>query len=123
MPLDMDSFARWTAGYAKACEQNDAAAAAALFSEDAVYYTTPFDQPWDGRSEIEANWGEDDEVLEGFECRCDPIAVTGNVGVARWWAIYPSTGMEFSSVFVVTFADGERASEFREWYMSREVVE
>jgi hypothetical protein len=31
--------------------------------------------------------------------------------------------MEFSSVFVVTFADGERASEFREWYMSREVVE
>lgn len=120
MALDMDALARWTAAYARACEANDVNAAAELFTEDAVYYTTPFDQPWVGRDEIIGNWLETPDVLDGFECRCDPLSTTGDTGVARWWAIYPSTGMEFSSVFVITFAGDGRASEFREWYMSRE---
>jgi uncharacterized protein (TIGR02246 family) len=118
--IDMNALANWAAAYARACETNNPSAAAALFTEDAVYYTTPFEKPWEGRDEIVSNWSETIDVLQGFECRCDPIAVTGDTGVARWWAIYPSTGVEFSSVFVITFSKEGRAAEFREWYMSRE---
>ena len=51
--------ADWVAGYIAAWESNDPAQIGALFTDDAVYLTSPDAEPRRGRDAIVAGWLED----------------------------------------------------------------
>lgn len=51
-PLTLDLFNSWLETYGKASRENDLQASADLFSLDAKYYETPFDEPMIGRDAI-----------------------------------------------------------------------
>ena len=56
------------------------------------------------------------DIKFGFEI----LAVTAEIGVARWWASFmlvPSRlNTKLDGVFVITLDSGERCSSLREWW-------
>ncbi len=54
--LTVASLNRWLKKYKVAWESRDPEAAAALFTGNAEYYWTPFEEPKRGRSEIAKAW-------------------------------------------------------------------
>ena len=53
---DRAALADWVERYRVAWGSNDPAAIAALFTEDAVYFTEPHHPPWRGHAEIVEGW-------------------------------------------------------------------
>ena len=72
-PLTVAHFERWLEAYGRASAQNDPAASAALFAENAEYYETPFADPLVGREAIYQYWRlgalRSEERRVGKECR------------------------------------------------------
>ena len=50
------TLADWIASYERAWSSNDAAEIGALFTDDALYFTAPFREPWRRRQEIADGW-------------------------------------------------------------------
>jgi hypothetical protein len=121
--VDVDGFRAWLEGYEQAWRAYDAPAAGELFAQDALYYTSPFRQPWRGRAEIVEKWTRDEDDSEGFDFEFEPIAVMGDTGVAGCRVVYRagdgSVAQEFSDIWVVRFDADNRAREFTEWFMLR----
>jgi uncharacterized protein (TIGR02246 family) len=121
--VDRQDFARWLDAYFAAWESNDPADVAGLFTEDAVYRTSPFREPWQGREEIVRWWvaGGSNDV----DHRYDIVAVDGDVGVAHWRVTTHLPGdpvrVEHDGVLVLTFAQDGRCREHLEWYERREL--
>jgi len=55
-PLTLEMFNSWLEMYGKASKENDPQASADLFSLDAKYFETPFDEPMIGRDAIYQYW-------------------------------------------------------------------
>jgi ketosteroid isomerase-like protein len=121
--VDLDGFRAWLEGYERAWRAYDAQAAGELFAEDALYHTSPFREPWRGRAEIMAKWTRDEDDTGGFDFEFEPIAVMGDIGVARCRVVYRagdgSVAQDFSDIWVVRFDADDRAREFAEWFMLR----
>ena len=88
---------------------------AELFSEDAVYRMSPYEEPARGLAAIGALWerervGHD----ERFELRSEVVAVEGETAVARIEVAY-ATGAEYRDLWVLGFAADGRCREFEEW--------
>jgi ketosteroid isomerase-like protein len=85
----------WLDGYREAWEQQDPEQAAELFSEDAVYYETPFAEPFSGREAIRRYWllgaaSAQQDITFGFE-------VVGISGSVRPGTMYRFSGMVASA--------------------------
>jgi hypothetical protein len=106
---------QWIEGYVRAWNSNDPDDIAALFTEDAVYYTEPYSAPWHGRAEIVAKWlGRQDKPGEAaFEWH--PVCVTEEVGIIQGVTTYPDK--TYSNLWVIRFAPDGRCREFTEWWM------
>ncbi|HWL33579.1 MAG TPA: hypothetical protein VNP89_08230 [Gaiellaceae bacterium] len=52
----MAALADWVASYERAWASNDAGEIGALFTDDALYLTAPFRDPWRGRQQIVDGW-------------------------------------------------------------------
>jgi uncharacterized protein (TIGR02246 family) len=114
----------WLSGYREAWEKRDAERAAQLFTEDARYQEMPFDAPKSGRTGIREYWSSVTADQRDVEFRSQPIAVSGNTGVAHWSAKFKqaSTGMtvELDGVFVLEFdPKSGLCSTLREWWHVR----
>jgi ketosteroid isomerase-like protein len=125
--MDSQTLHMWLDGYREAWEQQDPEQAAELFSEDAVYYETPFAEPFSGREAIRRYWllgaaSAQQDITFGFEV----VGISGSVGVARWTASFtrvPSGArVELDGVLVATFGDRGRCTVFREWWHRRETL-
>ena len=94
-----------------------------LFSENALYFYSPFDEqnPLRGREAIVADWLKEPDPVGSWEARYVPVAVEGNVGVAqgrtRYFGSDRSIEREFDNIFVLHFDDAGRCARFTEWYM------
>jgi uncharacterized protein (TIGR02246 family) len=112
----MTSLERWMADYRTAWESNDPEEIGALFTDDAVYYTAPFAEPWRGREAIVEHWLADrDEPGETtFEWR--PLVDDAGIAVITGRTSYVN-GDDFVNLWVIHFAPDGRCSEFTEWYM------
>jgi uncharacterized protein (TIGR02246 family) len=77
--LDLEAFDDWLERYFRAWVTNDPEKVAGLFTEDAVYWVDPFEEPRRGRETIVHRWvsGPQEDVQYAYE----PIAVA--VGRAR----------------------------------------
>lgn len=114
---------RWLEAYGKAWEQKSPDAAAALFTEDASYRQTPYEDPFPGRAAIREYWTSITADQTGIDFSFEPIAVSGMTGIAQWSTrfrtISGDTPVELNGVFVLEFADPEQVSALREWWHVR----
>ena len=98
--------------------------AAALFSEDASYRETPFDEPVQGAQEIRAYWSSLPQAQEGIRFAYEVLAVTERCGIAHWHGSYTyvdrATRVELDGILLVSLDDGGRCRDFREWSNRRE---
>jgi ketosteroid isomerase-like protein len=119
-----EQLTAWMDAYGVAFEEQDAGAAAVLFTPDATYQWGPFGELLRGPDEIRAKWEEaSDPPASPVTFDYEVIAVTDSVGVARWLAThsYSVDGKRFryDGIFEVALNDG-RCTSFREWWNTRE---
>ena len=123
--LALSDFRKWLDAYGAAWEKGDAAAAADLFSEDARYYETPFQEPMVGKEAIHSYWREGaGESQRDVYFQYEDVAVSENKGLAQWRASFdrlPSGNhVELDGFLSAEFDDAGRCSVFREWWHRRE---
>lgn len=123
--MDERVFDDWLKAYGRAWEERDPDAAAALFTDEADYYETPFDEPFSGREAIFAYWADVPKYQNAIRFRYEILAVTGDTGIARWWCDFnrlPSgRSVSLDGIFVVTMAGGsDQCAVFEEWWHRQE---
>ncbi|MHA6668990.1 nuclear transport factor 2 family protein [Homoserinimonas sp. A447] len=112
------TLTRWVEAYRRAWESNEPDDIRALFTEDAEYFTEPWEQPWRGHDDIVAQWLKARDEPGDTTFSWEVVAVDGDTGVIR--AITPYTGRAtYHNVWVIRFANDGRATSFTEWWMAQ----
>src|SRR5512138_1487521 len=118
--LTPEEFSRWLEEYGRASAENDARCSAALFSAEARYYESPYDEPVVGRDAIYRYWKKGGQAFREKTSAYEILAVQDNLGVARWQSSFTvvETGARASldCIFLVEFDPQGRCSVFREWW-------
>jgi hypothetical protein len=102
--MDEEKFDFWLEAYGRAWENRDPAAAAELFSENATYRETPFDEPARGREAIFDYWARATAGQDGVRFGHEVLMVDSYMGSpdggrrsrASGWA-RPSSWTAYSS--------------------------
>lgn len=121
--MNRESLQLWLDKYVEAWRTYDPAQIRDLFSEDALYFYSPFDEQIHlrGREAIVADWLKAPDPAGSWEAHYAPIAVEGNVGVAQGRSRYfnpdGSVKRQFDNIFVIYFNDEGRCTRFTEWFM------
>ncbi len=109
-----DEVMRWVAGHEKAWREGDAAAVQRLFTDDARYRPSPYDDANVGHDAIKAFWFDDEG--EAFTMSASPVAVEGDAAVVRVLVRYGDpVRQEYLDLWVIRFADDGRVDDFEEW--------
>ncbi|HEX6756560.1 MAG TPA: nuclear transport factor 2 family protein [Mycobacteriales bacterium] len=105
---------RWVDGYERVWRDGDLDGVARLFTEDARYRRSPYEEPDVGHAGIRAFWLDDDDRV--FTVSAEPVAVEGRVAVVRLEVGYgdPVT-QEYRDLWVLRFAGDGRVEDFEEW--------
>ncbi len=72
---------RWVARYELAWRAGDLGAVEELFTRDARYRRSPYEEPEIGHAAIKAFWLDDDD--EVFTTNASPVAIDGSDAVVR----------------------------------------
>lgn len=121
--MNRESVQEWLDKYVEAWRTYEAAQIRDLFSEDALYFYSPWDEdcPLRGREAIVADWLKEPDAPRSWEGRYEPVAVEGNVAVAQGRTSYfrpdGSVDRQFANSFVLHFDEDGRCTHFTEWYM------
>lgn len=125
--LTVAHFGHWLEAYGRASQENDPQASAELFTPEARYFESPFDEPLVGRQAIYDYWAHGARDLTEKTSCYEILAVQGQLGVARWQAQFTSlwTGLRFEldCIFLAEFDNEGLCSDFREWWHPRETVQ
>ena len=117
------AFAEWLEGYRAAWEQRDPALAAALFTEDASYRETPYDEPMQGREAIRDYWARVVAGQKDVRFTYEILACAGAEGVCRWHAAFTGVpggeAIDLDGIFRCRFADAAHVDRFQEWWHIR----
>lgn len=113
----MKATSDWMGGYLKAWESNDPEVIGQLFTEEALYYTAPYREPWRGRQAIVDGWlGRRDEPgTWSFEH--EVLSEQGTLGVVRGVTDYPEQGRRYSNLWLIRLDQDGRCREFIEYFM------
>lgn len=108
---------RWLTGYEAAWRAPGTEALAGLFTSDAVYLQSPYEQPVTGLDAIKPMW---EEAREGpdevFTLATDIVAVDGPTAVVRAEVVYGDPPrQEYRDLWIIRFAGDGRATWFEEW--------
>ncbi|MGI8994901.1 MAG: nuclear transport factor 2 family protein [Nocardioidaceae bacterium] len=105
---------RWVTGYERAWRDGDLDAVERLFTVEARYRPSPYDQSEVGHDAIKAFWLDD--VGEVFSMEAEPVATEGRHAVVRVKVRYGDpVRQEYLDLWVIRFADDGRAEDFEEW--------
>ena len=86
--MDVEAAARaWVEGWSRGWPARDAAGVAALYAEDAVFYSHPFRERQAPRDYIVWAFGDQAEA----ECRFGDPVVSGDRAAVDWWAMITSS--------------------------------
>lgn len=108
----------WLERYRRAWIERDADAAAALFTEDAIYREQPFQEPFVGREAIRQYWLTVTRTQSAIELQYGaPVAVGDRVAI-EWWANLLNNGapVTLAGEFLLVFAQNDRCRELREYW-------
>jgi hypothetical protein len=110
-------LADWVERYERAWRNAGTRSLDDLFTADATYRAAPFDQPISGRKAIAAFWdAERDGPDESFTMSWEPVAVEGDVGVARVEVHYDGPpARTYRDLWIVTLDAAGRCVAFEEW--------
>ena len=123
--ISLNKFEKWLDAYGAAWQSGDANAAIKLFTEDASYHETPFDEPMVGLDAIRQYWSEGaGESHKDVSFMYQGAVVVEDRGLAQWQANFvriPSGNqVELDGFFMATFDAAGKCSVFREWWHRRE---
>ncbi|MDQ3738966.1 MAG: nuclear transport factor 2 family protein [Actinomycetota bacterium] len=112
--MDRDEVMRWVAGYERAWREGDLDAVERLFTPDAKYRPSPYEDSEIGHEAIKAFWLDDED--EVFTMTAEPLAVEGRVAVVRVEVRYGDPlRQEYRDLWVLRFAEDGRMEDFEEW--------
>lgn len=118
--MDTQGLVSWLDAYGQAWQERDADAVVRLFTADALYFDTPYADPFQGHSGIAAYWKRVTSDQSGIDFDSDAVGVIGNTGVARWSARFTSISngakLELNGVFLLDFDDDGLCACLREWW-------
>ena len=108
----------WIEDYGNAWRAGDADTVAELFAKDAVYRSSPFRPPLEGREAIRDYWANATAKQENLELSFGRPLVHGNRVVVEWWAIMTDDGRDVTlpGSLILHFATGGRCDELREYW-------
>ncbi len=114
---DRAAVIRWLAGYEAAWRTPGTGDLAALFTGDATYLQSPYEQAVTGLGEIKRMWeAEREGPDEVFTLVTDILAVDGPIAVVRAEVRYEDPpGQEYRDLWVIRFAGDGRCTWFEEW--------
>ena len=117
--LTRDQVEAWLAGYKAAWEGLDPDKAASLFTDDATYQDTPFNEPYQGPAGVRAYWAGVTADQKDVVFTANILAVSGNTGLVHWHSAFtqPSSGatVVLDGMFALDFA-GDLVRRLREWW-------
>jgi len=112
--MDRDDVMRWVARYEHAWRAGDLDAVVDIFSADAQYRPSPYEDPMIGHAAIRAFWLDDDDDV--FTMDASPVAVEGRDAVVRVEVRYGEpVRQEYRDLWVLRFDDDGRVEDFEEW--------
>jgi ketosteroid isomerase-like protein len=112
--VNRDDVMRWVTGYERAWRDGDREAVVRLFTEDARYRPSPYEEPEVGHAAIQAFWLEDEGTT--FTVTAEPVAVEGRDAVVRLEVHYlEPRRQEYRDLWVLRFAEDGRVEDFEEW--------
>ena len=114
---DRATVRRWLAGYEAAWRAPGTGALAGIFTEDASYRQSPYEEPVSGLEAIRRMWDEEragpDEV---FALATEILAVDGVTAVVRAEVRYGNpVSQEYRDLWVMRLDDDGRCTWFEEW--------
>jgi ketosteroid isomerase-like protein len=114
---DRASVSRWLAGYEAAWRAPGTGDLARLFTGDATYRQSPYEQPVIGLDAIKRMWDEEREGPdEVFTLTTDILAVDGLTAVVRAEVRYGNpASQEYRDLWIIRLADDGQCTWFEEW--------
>ena len=109
---------KWTTAYVEAWKSNDPQQIAALFSEDAIYLTSPDAEPRVGRADIVAGWLEDLDEPDTWSFDWWIVREDAEFVVIEGRTKYPAE-RDYVNLWIVRLDAEGRATSFTEWYIPR----
>lgn len=108
---------RWLTGYEAAWRASGTGRLVGLFTGDATYLKSPYEQPITGLEVISRMWEEEREGPdEVFTLATDILAVDGPTAVVRAEVRYGDPlRQEYRDLWVIRLADDGRCTWFEEW--------
>jgi hypothetical protein len=104
----------WVARYERAWRTAGTDPLRELFTEDASYRMSPYEEPFVGLTKIGEMWEAEREAPdEPFEMTSEIVAVDGQTGVVRVEVRY--SDREYRDLWLIEFAGDGRARAFEEW--------
>lgn len=112
--MHRDDVMRWVARYEAAWRDDDLEAVEDLFSADARYRPSPYEESEIGHDAIRAFWLDDKGKT--FSMSASPVAVDGRDAVVRVVVSYGDPVYEeYCDLWVLHFTDDGRVDDFEEW--------
>jgi SnoaL-like domain len=115
--VEHKDLAQWIDRYERAWRMPGTAPLEELFATTATYVAAPFDPPLHGHAEIATFWeAERESAAEAFVLAWEPVAIDGDVGVARVEVRYgdPVTRV-YRDLWIITLGNDGRCTAFEEW--------
>jgi uncharacterized protein (TIGR02246 family) len=116
----------WIDAYRRAWRERDPEAVATIFTEDAVYRSSPFREPHVGSKGIRAYWQQATATQDEIELRFGEPVVSGNRAAVEWWAVMRDEGEDITlpGILILRFAADGRCEELREcWHVEAGRIE
>lgn len=112
--MDRGEVMSWVAEYERSWRNDDVEAVADLFTEDALYRPSPYEDSEVGHEAIRAFWLDDQGRT--FTMDAHPVAVEGRNAVVRVDVGYGAPNeQEYRDLWLLRFADDGRVEDFEEW--------
>ena len=112
--MDRDDVMGWVRGYELGWRAGQTDAVESLFTEDARYLRSPYEEPLRGHQAIKDFWLSDGG--EAFTMTAEPVAIDGNAAVIRVEVHYGEpVRQEYRDLWLLRFADDGRVQEYEEW--------
>lgn len=109
---------KWTEAYVEAWKSNDPQQISALFSEDAIYLTSPDAEPRVGRADIVTGWLDDLDEPGTWSFDWWIVREDDEFVVVEGRTKYPAE-RDYVNLWIVRLDAEGRATAFTEWYMPR----